>query len=163
MSNYSLRISAPIILLVGMLLLLSSCNRNEVYREFVRIPGLMWPDGEALVFTPEIKEPNAAYKVWLKVRHSQAIPYRELSVLIKRTAPDGTVKEDRRIVVLADQNGKLIGEGTLDIFDVKEVIEEGKTFPEAGTYKYEIYHAMGAIKVLMVADLGIVVEKVPAN
>ena len=86
-------------------------------------------------------------------RYASNCPIETLILHYKITMPDGTVQEKDAEAIIK-QNGKNMGEGLGDIWDVKAFLVEDVKFPTGGKVKIEIGHNMPNPKVPLVMKVG---------
>jgi len=63
--------------------------------------------------------------------------------------------------ILADANGKWLGNGLGDIWDNKILFKQNVKFPKRGLYQFTLNQAMRLDSLPMIMDAGLSIEKSP--
>ena len=149
--------SKQLIILFTLLISIFGCE-SSIYNHNIKIPNYTWERSNKLVYKIDIKEPIDKAKVTLNVRHATDLPYSELLINVKLTTPKN--EKGTRLLKVPTKNaeGKNIGSGMGDMWDVKAVIENSTSF-QVGTYEIELTHQMPDNEVFMLIDMGIKIEK----
>ena len=97
------------------LFLLLSCDSNRLYEKNISIDNTVWEVSNKPSFKYE--NTNADKKVNLKinVRHSSSYQFSNLWLFINIINPVGELERDTLECVLAQKNGKWLGNGLADI------------------------------------------------
>ena len=74
-------------------------------------------------------------------------------------APSGEERTAMHTFLIKDKDGKFLGKGAGDLWDVKLLVKNKIYFTEAGTYKFQIDNLMDYYDIVGLMDLGMVVEK----
>jgi gliding motility-associated lipoprotein GldH len=148
---------------LGLLILIAlfsfSCNKNRVYQKYIEIPNSVWEVGNVAQYEIDISDTISRHNVFVNIRNSSHYPFRNLWLFITTTAPNGFQDMDTFQVILADPNGKWLGDGLGDIWDSKLAYKKNIRFPQTGTYFMEIEQAMRIDKLPGIMDVGVTVEK----
>jgi gliding motility-associated lipoprotein GldH len=133
--------------------LFSGC-KDAVFSESHEIAGLNWDEKDVQTFETTM-EPSGEQLFDIKavLRYASNCPIETLVLHYKITMPDGTVQE-KDVEAIIKQNGKNMGEGLGDIWDVKAFLLEDVKFPEGGKVKIEVGHNMPNPKVPLVMKVG---------
>ncbi len=143
---------------------LTSCDPNIVFEEHDKnFPKYRWQQENVLTFNPVIEDTSAQYNVYLELRHVYGFQFEEMKTLVVRTSPGNNVEVYTYSFPLFDANKEYLSECAEDICDRRVMVEEGITFPEKGTYRFEMTHQMPADPVPNVMEFGLVIEKQVPN
>jgi len=150
-----------ILLLVSTIvcLFLFSCDENRIYEENREIPDATWSSGNGLKFEVDVKDPSIPANFYINVRNADGYPFSNLYLFIKTTFPNGIISADTLECVLADENGKWLGNGLGDIYDNQIPFKRNVRFPLPGKYSFEIKHGMRSDILPLIMDVGLRIEK----
>lgn len=141
------------------MIMFTSCKKNVVYQENVKIPDNIWDMNNIAVFKPTIDSINIPYNLNINVRHAHLYPSQNLWLFISTISPSGINQVDTFECLLADDKGKWLGDGAGDIWDVEIPYKQEIAFPEAGEYQIQIQHGMRMEKLPLIMEIGISIEK----
>ena len=96
---------------------------------------------------------------YVNVRNADGFPYRDIFLFIKTTSPDGKIYNDTLDCILADEQGKWLGDGMGDIYDNQIPFKRNAHFPIKGKYVFEIQQGMRTDNLPLIMDVGIRIEK----
>ncbi|HOZ29796.1 MAG TPA: gliding motility lipoprotein GldH [Bacteroidales bacterium] len=140
-------------------LLFTSCDRNRVYEEYIKIDDYVWQNKNIVRFEFEIQDTSSLHNVYINVRHATIYPYNNLWLFIKSSSPNGLTNIDTVECVLSDEKGKWLGDGSGDIWDIQIPWKMGVRFPIAGNYIVEYQQAMRVDALPGIMDMGLRIEK----
>lgn len=138
--------------------LFTAC-KNATFSESHDIKGLNWDEKDIQTFNATI-EPSGEqlFDIKATIRYASKCPIETLVLHYRITMPDGTTQEKQADAII-NQNGKNMGEGLGDIWDVKAFLLEDLKFPEGGKVKIEIGHNMPNPKVPLIMKIGAEIVK----
>lgn len=139
--------------------ILSSCDRNKVYEEYIKIDDYVWQNKNTVRFEFEIQDTSTLHNVYINVRHATIYPYNNLWLFIKSSSPNGTTNIDTVECVLADDKGRWLGDGTGDIWDIQIPWKMSVRFPIEGKYIVEYQQGMRIDALPGIMDMGLRIEK----
>tara|TARA_B100001057_G_scaffold455981_1_gene502955 strand:+ start:6355 stop:6945 length:591 start_codon:yes stop_codon:yes gene_type:complete len=120
---------------------LLSCDSKMLYEKNLSIENTVWD----LSNKPHFKYNNAdtALNVNLKVnvRHSSSYPFSNLWLFINTIDPAGVLKKDTLECILAQKDGKWLGSGLGDVWDIQCQFKSNLILKQ-GIYTFEIEQAM---------------------
>lgn len=143
-----------ILLFVGF----TSCGKNTVLKKYIDIPDGVWASDYMPEFVFNIDDSTQVYELDLMVRNASLYPYSNLWIFIHQTAPDGSVLVDTLECVLADNEGKWLGDGMGDLWDNEIPWRLNYSFPNCGEYSYRIEHGMRVEYLPGIMDIGLQVK-----
>ncbi|GAA4448582.1 hypothetical protein GCM10023189_06660 [Nibrella saemangeumensis] len=146
------------------LLALTGCDKNTVYKEYADIKGGQWYVKETPSFTFTITDTAQAYNIYYNLRNSISYPYYNLYLTRYLTDASGTLIESRldELILMDPKTGKPRGDGLGDIFDHKVLIKRNYRFPHSGDYTMRISQYMRQNPLPDVLSVGITIEKATA-
>ncbi len=139
---------------------LFSCNPNKVFEEHSsNFPNNTWDKANVVKFSPEIKDKNSKYNIYVAFRHHAVFHVREVSVKVEISSPAGVLVEGNYLLSVYDKNNKMLSDCAGDYCDLKTLILPDFQFKETGKYQVKISYS-GEIEPLPNAmDAGLVIEK----
>ncbi|RZJ63235.1 MAG: gliding motility lipoprotein GldH [Flavobacterium sp.] len=129
------------ILIVGLLLLFSSCDKNRVFDEYKSLDG-KWNKDSIVSFAFEQKDTLSRYNLFVNVRNNNSYPYNNMFLIIQMQEPDGLTKVDTLEYQMANPDGSLMGDGFTDVKESKLWYKQNLVFPKTGKYLVSIKHAV---------------------
>lgn len=142
-----------------LLLLMSSCDSNQIFEKNVELPNSTWDMDSIITFNVEINDTLNPHNIYINVRNTSQYEMQNLFLFMNTTSPNGVVLKDTFECYLADTRGKWLGNGWGDIYDNQFVYKQNIRFPVSGTYKFEYVQAMRIKKLRYISDIGLRIEK----
>lgn len=152
-----------IFLLIAVLsILLSSCDKNVVFKEFKgEFSGYQWKASDKVIFNADIEDASQSYEMIINFRHVYGFQFKDLGFSMKIESPDGsTVSNLYSINVIGDDN-EFKSNCSGDYCDLEKIIEGSYKFKSAGKYKFTIEHTMKHDPIPLVMDIGLIIKKIP--
>jgi len=149
---------AIVLLILAIVLTLVSCDRNKVYEEYVEFDEIAWGLDNPVNFEFEVEDTVGLHNVYINVRHANLYQFNNLWMFVTSSAPNGTINVDTVECVLADIEGKWLGEGLGDIWDIQIPWKQNVRFPYKGKYRVECVQGMRIDKLPGIMGIGLRVE-----
>jgi gliding motility-associated lipoprotein GldH len=146
-------------ILIVVLLLLNSCDKNRIYDNNININNGKWSLSNKLKFEFNINDVNQKYNLSLYLKNNISYKYSNLYVFINLIYPDSTVKKDTLEFFLADKKGKWLGKGFGDIKISKFILSNNMRFEKKGKYTMELIQGMRDKDLNGILNVGFRVEK----
>lgn len=146
--------------LLGISMLLVSCDSSVVYEENLKIENNAWSSEKPLIFQANIQDTTVGYNVYINLRNASHYPFSNVFVFLNTTLPNGQLDRDTLEIMLASKDGKWLGKGLGDIWDNRILFKRNVSFPMAGEYRFELIQAMRLDPLPGMMDGGIRIEKV---
>jgi gliding motility-associated lipoprotein GldH len=149
--------------LIACSLLLSSCDKIDLYEKVVPIPKHQWQSGYKPEFSFQIKDTAVAYQVYLIIRHNNQYRYNNIWVNLTAKSPTDSSQTFKLELPLANKEGWL-GTGMDDLFEHRVAFTldpERFRFSRSGDYKFTLEHIMRDDPLEDVMNVGIRIEKKP--
>jgi gliding motility-associated lipoprotein GldH len=149
------------IFLISFLIILffSSCDSNRVYDENISFENTNWDRNKPVSFKIEISDTISQNQFFINIRNTTDYKYSNLYLFIRTQLPDGNISKDTVECILADINGKWLGNGLGSLKENNILLKNNLVFPETGTYIFEFEQAMRVENLQGIADIGIRIEK----
>lgn len=145
---------------LSVLLLLLSCNNNDIYNHYQSIDDEGWSNKNNITFDFEVDDTISLHNMYIYVRHNQEYQFNNLWLFIKSSAPNGKISIDTVECLLADNKGKWFGRGLGDIFDLEILWGKNVRFPLKGRYVVEYQQAMRVDNLQGIKKMGLRIEKI---
>ena len=142
---------------------LVSCDKNLVFEDNKEIKDNNWDQANKLAFSVAITDSTAPHSIYLNVRNAGWYTFSNLFIFVHTTLPDGSITADTAECVLADENGKWLGDGLGDIYDNRILFKKQFRFPQVGIYKFELEQAMRVNPLPGIMDAGMRIEREEAS
>lgn len=148
------------ILLTPSLALLQGCIKLNNFEQQVAIPAHRWSTN----FVPEVQfqisDTSVRYNVSVILRHTHAYAYRNIWLNIATLQPgDSSVRKERFELLLQQPDGKWIGTGFQDVWEIRHPLFTNLRFQKAGIYTIRLQQIMRDNPLEHVMNAGIRVEK----
>lgn len=149
------------IFLISFLIILfySSCDSNRVFDENFSFENANWDRYKPVSFKIEISDTISQNQFFINVRNTTDYKYSNLYLFIATQLPDGNISKDTIECILADINGKWLGNGLGNLKENNILLKNNLVFPKKGTYIFEFEQAMRVEILQGIADIGIRIEK----
>ncbi len=139
---------------------LTACNKGKIYEERQEFDNYTWNRFKPLFFEVTVKDIKSEYNVYLTLRHITQYPYDDLRINLTMYAPSGEERTTRHAFLIKNEDGKFLGSGAGDLWDVELLVKGKMIFNEKGIYKLQIDNLMDYYDIVGLVDLGLVIEKV---
>lgn len=144
------------ILLLGMAVAFSSCERGVFYDKSQKIQDREWSMHKYYAFEVDFPDTIQTYDFYITFRHSVNYPNRNIFFFLRTYYPDSTItRQDTIECFLSDDYGRWLGKDNGNLRDVKMRFATGVNLPVQGKYKFEIRHAARDSILKYVADIGL--------
>lgn len=159
MKSFLNRLSLAVLTLL--ITVLCSCtDPRAVLDQNTAIPNRNWSYVNKIKYDVKIDDPSVAYNLYANIRVSGDYKYANLFVLIKQSnLRGGKPWVTRYEFKLANADGEWLGTGTGNLYSYQVPFKTNYTFPEKGTYHFEIEQNMRDNPLREVSDIGLRVEK----
>ncbi len=116
-----------------------------------------------LVFDVPVSDTINKYNIYITVRNADSYDFNNLYLFIDINSPMKIKERDTMECILADANGKWLGEGLGDIWDNKILFKKNVKFQKPGVYEFALNQAMRVDSLSMIMDAGLSIEKSTIN
>ena len=129
-------------LLFFIAILITSCNSNSDFDEYIVLPSSTWHRTNAIQFTFPINDSIGKKNLFINLRNNKDYAYSNLFLITQMNFPDGQIIIDTLEYDMTDVTGKFLGQGFTDIKENKLFYKENIKFPNTGDYTFKVRQAM---------------------
>ena len=133
---------------------LAGCD-NSLYNKMKEIPDAKWDMKHPVKFDVEITDTNKMYDFYVLIRHNTDYTYGSLYTFVTTTFPGDSMTRDTIEFILAEPDGKWIGDGSGYLRSNEVMISSKFVFPKPGLYSFEFQQAMRDTVLTGISELGI--------
>lgn len=153
---------------ISSLAFMSCADKNFVFDQNVEIPNARWIVSERAILKVDITDTINQHNFYINVRNTEEYPYRNLYVFVNTIFPNEKSSRDTVGIVLADATGRWLGSGSGFLSSSQHLTntimyQYNKRFPVSGEYIFEIEQAMREDTLVGIQNIGLKIEKNPAN
>jgi gliding motility-associated lipoprotein GldH len=138
-----------------------SCQNNEFFSEYVKIPIEGWNKDKLAQFKVDITENSNVFNIYININHGNSYENSNLWLFINTYAPDGKYQRDTLNCILSEESGKWKGIKDGKNLKVKVLFKSSVTFANTGEYKFEIQQGMRSNNITDIQQIGLSFEKIP--
>lgn len=152
-------IKFPFLGLLAMMLFLSSCNQDQVFKKYLPLLDKQWPRNKVLKFEVNITDTSGIHQLVTAFRYVSYIKHKAIKIQLTSSSPSG--KNDIEVIEIPikDENGKHLGEAIGDVADIKKTVRENLKFGEKGIYSFEFKQMMVPEDVGGIMEVGLIISK----
>lgn len=144
---------------VGLALVaLGSCDSSMLYDQQFSVAEDGWHSDDVKTFEFDIEDTLSPLDLYINVRTSTDYPYSNIYLFLYSEYPDGYSDKDTLEFILAESNGKWLGESSGTVVENKMLISRGGRFAAAGKYVFKLEHGMRESVLPEVLDVGFRLE-----
>lgn len=123
-------------------LFLFSCDSSRFFEENLKISNENWSINDIKTFEVNISDTNSLMNLLVNVRHTSSYSFSNLWLFVKMTNPSGIIQTDTLECILAEPDGKWLGDGGItDLWSLRTYFNTQR-FNKKGKYVFEIEQAM---------------------
>jgi gliding motility-associated lipoprotein GldH len=142
-----------------LLAFLNSCNDSNFYESEIELPGAIWKNDQAATFQTLINDTSQLFDINITISNSGNYRYSNIWLFIKSLSPDGFSQTDTAEFILAEDNGKWIGDKNGNLYSLDFKYKKQIRFPIQGNYTFEIVQGMRDLELKEISKLGFVLQK----
>jgi len=141
------------------LLLLSACSHRKIYEKYIDNDRITWNRFDIKTFKVDIKDISTKYAFYVVIRHLTDVPLPYINISFTLNTPSGETRTLEQKILLKDNDGKLLGDGMGDLWDVVQLVRDNFEFSEPGICTVEISSTMPQANLPGVMQVGLIVKK----
>ncbi len=122
------------------LMFFASCDKERVFDQYASV-GSAWHKDSIVTFDLPQVDTTKTYNLFVNTRSNDAYPYNNLFLIVQMDHPNRLTTVDTLEYMMADEEGRLLGEGFSDIKESKLFYKENVRF-KSGEYSVHIKHAV---------------------
>ena len=149
------------------LVLLISCDSNQVFDQYKSIENNEWKSDNSIEFKVSVIDTINKHHIFVNLRNNNNYEFSNLFLRTKIQFPNNFNVIDTLEYEMTNANGEWLGEGFSDLKENKLTLKENVLFSEKGTYIFSIDQVMrkrndvsGTQPLKGVIDVGLRIEKV---
>ncbi len=146
-----------VFLLIGMVFVLSSCQRKNIYSHFYSMPADGWHADSVMHYNIEIEDSLASHEVLIILRHTSQYPYQNLWLFVDEYVGDVCVHNDTIEAQIADEYGRWLGSG-LTTYELPLLYNEQYRSGYSGEHSFKLRQGMRTEWLMGITDVGVVVK-----
>ncbi len=135
-----------------------SCDDRLIYEENIAVDNNEWAADDIKSFEFEIEDTVSALDLFVNIRTTTDYQYSNLFIFLYSEYPDGYQDKDTLEFILAESDGKWLGENSGTVIENQILIARGGRFTTKGKYIFRIQHAMREDILTDIIDVGFRVE-----
>jgi len=133
----------------------SACTENVAFQASKSMPKAIWMKDSVVNFNYDWADTTGTYDVVIDIRNQNNYPFQNFWLFANLYNPDGEVYRDTLQCVLADNNGRWIGEGMGSVHHLPVSFLQEVKFPKSGKYRLELIQGMRTDSLKGISDIGI--------
>ncbi|MGD9493815.1 MAG: gliding motility lipoprotein GldH [Bacteroidales bacterium] len=134
--------------------LLFGCD-DSLYNKMKEIPNARWDMNYPAKFDVEVSDTAILYDFYVLIRHNTDYTHSNLYTFVTTTMPGDSITRDTIEFILAEPDGRWIGEGSGYLRTNEVLISRKFAFPRAGLYSFEFQQAMRDTLLSGITDFGV--------
>jgi gliding motility-associated lipoprotein GldH len=139
---------------------LSACIQLNTFEHTVQIPGHSWSYNNQPEVSFNITDTSATYNVFITLRHTDAYAYKNIWLNIATRQPgDSSYRKERFELTLQQADGRWLGTGLSDIWEVRHPLFSNVKFKKSGTYSIRLRQIMRDNPLQHIMNAGVRIEK----
>lgn len=132
----------------------TSCDSNRIYEENFSVENNVWNYEDVKTFSFEITDTLSPLDLFINVRTTTDYAYSNLYLFLYSEYPNGYTDKDTLEFILAEPDGKWLGENSGTVVENQILISRGNRFSFSGKYTFKIQHAMREENLPEIIDVG---------
>lgn len=139
---------------------LTSCTSDNLINQNTVIPDGLWDKRQIMSYVVDVPDTSSRYNLYINVRSNTDYAYSNLYLFMNTIYPDKQVSRDTIDCMLAASDGKWFGSGYGKYRFLSLMLGNSFSFPQKGTYTFELEQAMRHDTLKNINDIGIKIEKI---
>jgi gliding motility-associated lipoprotein GldH len=152
------KLKSIILLTALLMLILVGCDPGRIYDQSYAVQGKSWDRDSTFHYTVSIDDSIQLHDFYISIRNNTDYPYSNIYFFFTTEFPNGHITTDTIECILADKDGRWLGNGSGAIKDNLILLQRGLRFPITGDYHFFIEQAMRDKKLSGIEDVGLRVE-----
>ena len=138
------------------ILSLTACGEKTIAKSEISFEDHLWKKTPQPEIILDVQSNNKPWQLKMWLRFNAVLPISVIPVRIYEIAPDGSEVSIDRDIQLRNSAGELLGDKGLDIVDLDVIIDEQRSYPAFGKYRYRLEHRVETIEDLPgIMDIGL--------
>ena len=141
------------------ILALTACDPGRIYDQSHTIGEGGWNRDSVCHYEVLINDSLQLSNFYVSIRNNTDYPYSNLYLFVTTEFPNGHSTTDTIECILADKNGRWLGNGSGRIKDNLIMIQQAMRFPLTGNYHFYLEQGMRDARLTGIEDIGLRIEK----
>jgi gliding motility-associated lipoprotein GldH len=137
----------------------TACDKAKIFEKYLDNERITWNRFDVKTFQVPIVDVSSSYDFYVAIRHVDAFPLDFLHLKFIISTPSGETRSIEQKIMLRNKDGKWLGDGMGDLWDVSYLFRKGLKITEPGTCTVEISSAMSQADLPGIMQVGLVVRK----
>ena len=137
----------------------TACDNGAIYQQTHEMAQQQWDKNEVVYFDYYATDTVSLYDIVVDLRSTDEYAYQNFWLFCNSYSPNKGVYRDTLECVLADNDGRWIGDGRGSIHHLPVSYMHRVKFPVAGKYRFELIQGMRQNTLKGIADVGIRIMK----
>lgn len=147
-----------LIFFASLLILISSCDNRQVFKEYRNFENVSWNRLNILKFeVPVTAGEELDFSLFL--RHHTDFPYDKFYVNITFYSPSGDMRSAEYDWKLQDEKGKWLADGMGELWDIELPIRQNMKFDASGMCKVQIENKYSKTETPGIVEIGLIARK----
>jgi gliding motility-associated lipoprotein GldH len=126
----------------AIIIVLYACGPNVEFKQMQLVEASGWDMNDTLLFDLPIEHTQQSYNLLLNLDYETSFAYSNLFFFVDVTDPKKETYRDTIECILALPNGKWLGDVSGEKVEQSLIYRYNINFPDKGTYKIALQHAM---------------------
>jgi gliding motility-associated lipoprotein GldH len=148
-----------IIPFLAVLFVFTACSHRKIYEKYLDNERITWNRFDVKTFKVDIKDISSKYAFYVALRHVTDVPINYINISFSINTSSGETRTIEQKILLRDNDGKLLGNGMGDLWDVVQLVRDNFEFTEPGICTVEISSRMPQANLPGVMQVGLIVKK----
>ena len=144
-----------LLLLIFLYLIIASCDKQLVYKEYRTFDNVSWNRLNILEFNVPVNQ-GEELDFFLFLRHHTYFPYDKLYVNITFYSPSGDIRSAEYDFNLKDEKGKWLADGMGELWDIELPVRQNMLFNENGVCKVRIENKYTKTETPGIVEIGLI-------
>lgn len=141
------------------ILSVTACDPGRIYDQSFVVEDASWDRDSVYHYEVMIDDSLQLSNFYISIRNNTDYPYSNIYFFFSTKFPNGHVTRDTIECILADKNGKWLGNGSGRIKDNLIMLQQSLRFPITGVYHFYLEQGMRDTHLTGIEDIGIRIEK----
>ena len=146
-------------LFIVVLLVASSCNKNTVFEKHHDFDKNTWAKTDIVTFEANIENVDQEYDILVAIRHTPSYAFANVIIGFTIETPAGEKRMMQHSLLIRSTDGKFLGEGLGDIYDISVPVYKKMLFKYPGKYKFTIENRMNLVEMPDLMSIGLIIKK----
>jgi len=138
---------------------MTSCNKNKVFEKYHDFADNKWGKSDVVTFEVNIDKVDIEYDILIAIRHTPAYAFANVIIGLTIETPAGEKRMMQHSLIIRSADGKFLGDGLGDIYDISVPVYKNMLFKYPGKYKFTIENRMHLVEMPDLMSVGLIIKK----